>query len=161
MRNSTPCSKWNVSRLINHLVGGQFYFLGILAGEIRTIESTDFSKSNFLKAFDNGTNLCMEAFAQEGVMSEILTLPSTQVTGFSFVRVAVTDIFVHGWDLARATGQSTDLSPDLAERLLVAAKIATPPITRSESGSPFALERAAVVGSTEADQLAAYLGRRV
>jgi len=157
----TPCAKWNVSQLINHIVGGPFYFLGVLAGEIRANEPTNFSKGNFLQAFNNGSNLCVEAFGHEGVMSEILTLPSTEITGFSFVRVAATDIFVHGWDLARATGQSTDLSPDLAAKLLVAAKIATPPIIRSVSGSPFAPERAAVIGSSEADQLAAYLGRRL
>jgi uncharacterized protein (TIGR03086 family) len=160
MRDPTPCEQWNVSQLINHIVGEQFYFLGVLAGEIRTDKPIDFSKGKFLKAFDDGSNLCVEAFGHEGVMSEILTLPSTEITGFSFVRVAATDIFVHGWDLARATGQSTDLSPDLAAKLLVAAKIATPPIMRSVSGSPFAPERASTIGSSEADQLAAYLGRR-
>lgn len=161
MRDRTPCAQWNVSQLINHIVGAQFYFLGILAGEIRANEPTNFSNGNFLKAFDNGSNLCVEAFGHEGVMSEILALPSTEITGFSFVRVAATDIFVHGWDLAQATGQSTNLSPDLAAKLLVAAKIATPPVTRSVSGSPFSSERTAPIGACEADQLAAYLGRDV
>lgn len=161
MGDPTPCAKWNVSHLINHIVGGQFYFVGILAGETRAFQTTDFSKGNFLKTFESGTNLCVEAFGFKGVMSEILTLPSTEIIGFSLVRVAATDVFVHGWDLARATGQSTNLSPGLAEELLVAAKIATPPIERSASGSPFAPERRAATDASWADQLAAYLGRSV
>lgn len=161
MNDPTPCAQWNVSQLINHIVGGQFYFLGILAGEIRDEEPTNFSAGDFLKAFDRGSRLCVDAFGYEGVMSEILTLPSTEITGYSFVRVAATDIFVHGWDLARAISLSTDLSADLAAKLLVAAKLAIPPIVRSASGAPFAPEQTVPTGVSEADQLAAYLGRRV
>jgi uncharacterized protein (TIGR03086 family) len=161
LRDPTPCAKWNVGQLINHVVGDQFFFLGVLAGEERIYDTSDFSRGNFLSIFDIGSRLCVEAFGNEGVMIETFTLSSTETTGSSLVRIAATDTFVHGWDLARATGQSTDLAPDLAVKLLVAEKVAISPIVRSASGSPFAPERAPGVGASEADRLAAYFGRHV
>ena len=35
-----------------------------------------------------------------------------------FVVMAAADQFVHGWDLAKATGQTTDLDPELAAQFL-------------------------------------------
>ena len=161
LHDPTPCTKWNVGQLINHVVSDQFYFVGVLAGEVRDEEPHDFSAGDFVSTFDAGSSLCVEAFSYENVMNETLTLPTVQMTGSSFVRVCATDTFVHGWDLARATGQSTDLSPDLAVKLLVGAKLAISPRERSESGSPFAPERTALMGAGQADCLAAYFGRDV
>jgi uncharacterized protein (TIGR03086 family) len=161
LRDPTPCTKWNVGQLINHVIGGQFFFLGVLANEDRIHDPSDFSKGNFLSVFDIGASLCVEAFANKGVMSDTFSLFSSEMLGSSIVRIAATDTFVHGWDLARATGQSTDLSPDLAVKLLVAEKIAVSPIVRSASGSPFAPERTPGVDASEADRLAAYFGRHL
>jgi len=38
-------------------------------------------------------------------------LPSGPTTGSLCVLVATGEIFVHGWDLAKSTGQSTALAP--------------------------------------------------
>jgi len=161
LEDPTPCLEWNVAQLINHIVDDQFYFVSIVAGEVRDGQSHDFSAGDFVSTFSAGSNLCVEAFSYENVMNELLILPSVEMTGSSFVRVAATDTFVHGWDLARATDQSTDLLPDLALKLLVGAKLAISPPERSDSGTPFAPERIAPVGSSEADRLAAYFGRDV
>jgi len=160
-RDPTPCTKWNVSQLINHVIGDQFFFVGVLVGEDRIRDPSDFSKGNFLSIFDTGASLCVEAFGSEGVMGETFSLFSSETSGSSLVRIAATDTFVHGWDLARATGQGSNLSPDLALKLLVAEKIAISPIVRSASGSPFGPERAAGIDASEADRLAAYFGRHL
>lgn len=78
--------------------------------------------------FEIGSRLCVRAFGDEEVMNEIFTLPSIEMTGSSLVRVATTDTFIHGWDLARATGPSTNLSPDIGTKLLVVAKLSIPAI---------------------------------
>jgi hypothetical protein len=36
----------------------------------------------------------------------------------AFIVMASADQFVHGWDLAQATGQAADLDPDLASQFL-------------------------------------------
>ena len=75
--------------------------------------------------------------------------------------LAATDTFTHGWDLAKATGQNTDLAPALAAALHEGAKQSISPAFRSAVGSVFGLEQSAPAGASNADQLAAFLGRAV
>jgi hypothetical protein len=67
---------------------------------------------------------------------------------------------MHAWDLAKATGQSTDLDPELAAFSLDAAMQRMGPGFRGE-GRPFGEEQPCPNGRCEADQLAAFLGRAV
>ena len=88
-------------------------------------------------------------------------LPFGEFPGRAFLGLATNDTFTHGWDLAKATGQSTDLAPDLAAALLAGAKQAISPAFRGPEGAPFGTEQEAPAGSTNADKLAAFLGRTV
>ena len=51
-----------------------------------------------------------------------MQLPFAELPGGVYVNIATTDTFTHGWDLAKATGQSTDLDPELATQLLAFAQ---------------------------------------
>jgi Mycothiol maleylpyruvate isomerase N-terminal domain len=66
------------------------------------------------------------------------------------------------WDLARAIGQPADLDPGLARELLDHARLAITDAFRGSDGqAAFGPVAEAPVGSGPADQLAAFLGRRV
>ena len=157
----TPCAAWKVSDLINHIVGGQHFFTAMVHGEPPSGSETDFSATDFVSAFDAAAKDCVAAFNEPGVMEKTLTLPFGQMPGAAFVGIAATDTFTHGWDLAKATGQQTDLAPELAGQLLAGAKMFISPGFRSPEGNPFGLEQDAPAGSGNADQLAAFLGRAV
>jgi len=159
--DETPCAKWKVSDLINHIVGGQYFFEAMAKGEPLTGDETDFSATDFVSAFDEGARRSVAAFEVDGIMEKVLTLPFGQMPGSAFARLAATDTFTHGWDLARATGQGTDLEPEFAEQLLMGAKQAVSPAFRTPEGNPFGPEQAAPEGASKADQLAAFLGRKV
>ena len=159
--DTTPCAAWKVSDLINHIVGGQFFFEACVKGAPPSGGETDFSATDFVSTFDEAAQSTVAAFQVDGVMETILTLPFGQMPGSAFVGLAATDTFTHGWDLAKATGQSADLTPELAERLLIGAKAAISPELRSENGAVFGPEQSAPAGASKADQLAAFLGRRV
>jgi uncharacterized protein (TIGR03086 family) len=161
LTDDTPCAAWKVSDLINHIVGGQYFFEAGAKGAPPAGGDTDFSATDFVSAFDEGAQRCVAAFNEDGVMEKMLTLPFGQMPGSAFVGLAATDTFAHGWDLARATGQNTDLDPALAAQLLVGAKQAISPAFRSEEGHVFGLEQTAPAGACTADQLAAFLGRKV
>lgn len=88
-----------------------------------------------------------------------MKLPFGEYPGAAFMGLATTDTFAHGWDLAKATGQSTDLDPELAETLL--ANAAIPDGFRGDEPMPFGAKREAPAGSTAADRFAAHLGRKV
>ncbi len=159
--DATPCAKWKVSDLINHIVGGQYFFEAFAKGESPAGGETDFSATDFVSAFDEGARRSVEAFQADGVMEKMLTLPFGQMPGSAFAGLAATDTFAHGWDLAKATGQSTDLDAELAEQLLNGSKMAIQPEFRSLEGEPFGPEQSAPASASKADQLAAFLGRKV
>jgi uncharacterized protein (TIGR03086 family) len=159
--NATPCAAWKVSDLINHIVGGQYFFEAGAKGEPPAGGDTDFSATDFLSAFDEGATRSVAAFRAEGVMGKMLTLPFGQMPGAAFMALAATDTLTHGWDLAKATGQDADLAPELAAQLLAGAKGAIAPAFRSAEGTVFGLEQQAPAGASNADQLAAFLGRAV
>ena len=159
--NDTPCANWKVSDLINHIVGGQEFFTSGVSGAPRDESETDFAAGDYVAAFDEGTAQCLSAFRGEGAMDRTLTLPFGQMPGSAFMMLATTDTFTHGWDLAKATGQDTNLAPDLASGLLDGARRSIMPAFRSEDGAVFGPEKTAPQGACPADQLAAYLGRSV
>jgi uncharacterized protein (TIGR03086 family) len=159
--DDTPCAAWKVSDLINHIVGGLYFFEAGVKGEPPAGGETDFSATDFVSAFDESAARCLAAFQVDGVMEKMLTLPFGQMPGSAFVGLAATDDFTHGWDLAKATGQNTDLVPELAEQLLIGAKQAISPAFRSPEGTVFGPEQPAPAGASKADQLAAFLGRKV
>ena len=159
---STPCQSWKVSDVINHIVGGQFFFAAAAKGEPPSGEQVDYSAGDFVAEFDRGSALCVDAFSQDGVMEKVLHLPFGDMPGAVFVNLAATDTFVHGWDLAKALDQPTDLEPGLATVLLTQMQGFLPPEIRGEDGkAPFGPEQPASAGAPNADRLAAFLGRSV
>jgi uncharacterized protein (TIGR03086 family) len=162
LASSTPCASWKVSDVINHIVGGQFFFAAAVRGESPSGTPPDFAAGDYLAAFDEGSGACVAAFNADGAMERIVHLPFGDMPGAAFVGVAATDTFVHGWDLARATGQGTDLEPQLAAGLLAGIRPAIQDSFRGADGqAPFGPEQASPAGSSNADQLAAFLGRVV
>ena len=67
--------------------------------------------------------------------------------------------FTHGWDLAKATGQSTDLDPALAEQILEVAAMIVPDQFRGPEPMPFGPAVEPPAGAPVADRLAAFFGR--
>ena len=158
----TPCASWKVSDLVNHIVGGQHFFTAALNGEAPAGEAPDFSSGDFNAAFDEAASACVAAFAVDGALARTVKLPFGDMPAMAWAGLAATDMFTHGWDLAKATGQSTDLAPELAAGLLAASKQMIQPAFRGEDGkAPFTAERTAPAGASAADQLAAFLGRDV
>ena len=160
---ATPCASWKVSELINHIVGGQSFFATVASGESMSNDAPpDFSAGDFRSSFENGAAACLAAFGADGAMERIMHLPFGDMPGAAFVGIAATDTFIHGWDLARATGQNTDLAPELAAGLLAGIQSAIPEAFRGPDGkAPFGAVQAAPAGASNADQLAAFLGRTV
>ncbi len=156
--NPTPCQSWNVRELIDHIIGAPLWAVHALRGE-ETAESSNSHGDNFVAAYDASAAEVLTAFSEPGALEKIVKLPFAEVPGSFLKMMITTDQFTHCWDLARATGQSTVLDPELARALLAEAKI--PSEFRGEEGvSPFGAERPAPEGASDADRLAAYLGRK-
>jgi uncharacterized protein (TIGR03086 family) len=162
LRNPTPCASWDVAGLINHVVGAQRFFVAGLQGTPPSAAEGDDAAGDFVAAFDEASAECLAAFQGDGALDKMLDLPFGQMPGSAFIGLAMTDTFQHAWDLARATGQSTDLDPDLATALLAQARQSIQDGFRGPDGAaPFGNEQIAPEGACPADQLAAFLGRTV
>jgi uncharacterized protein (TIGR03086 family) len=157
----TPCASWKVSDLIDHIVGAQYFFLDAMNGTPPSGEGAKASSGDYVAAFDAATAKVHAALDAEGALDKMYTLPFGTMPGTAVLGLAVTDTFTHGWDLAKATGQSTDLDPTLATNALEQAKMMIMPAIRGPEPAPFGPEQTAPEGATAADKLAAFLGRTV
>jgi uncharacterized protein (TIGR03086 family) len=156
---ATPCASWDVSALVNHFVGTARWWAAIVtgagaAGEVGYPDS--------VSAYEESIEIATSAFETEGVLEETFRLDLGEFSGAALLGLAATEQFTHGWDLARAIGQHTDLDPELATELLIRAKLAVTDAYRGPDGAAlFGPATQAPAGASPADQLAAFLGRRV
>ncbi|HZU78516.1 MAG TPA: TIGR03086 family metal-binding protein [Acidimicrobiales bacterium] len=156
----TPCQSWKVRQLINHMIAAPRVGISALrTGEFHP-DDNDYASGDFVAAYEATAKDAVAAFGEAGALERVVKLPFGEVPGAFLRGMVTTDQFTHGWDLARATGQSTDLDPALANELL--AQAAIPEQFRGADGSaPFGPEQTAPEGATRADRLAAHLGRHV
>ena len=157
----TPCKDWNVGQLIDHLIGAQHGARCGVQGLPMTETGEGSSAGDFVAAFDAAATEAAAAFAEDGALARTVNPGFGDMPATALLGLTLTDTFTHTWDLARATGQDTNLAPELATELLAQSRQAIQPGFRSEEGAIFGLEQPAPEGASPADQLAAFLGRTV
>lgn len=164
--NPTPCPKWNVRTLVNHLVVGNLMFARILSGErledLRRLRAIDHLGDDLSRVYRESGRTLQAAFSQSGVLERVIQVPvgtvRATVAGTVALDLRITDLLVHGWDLARATRQPARLPEDLAEEELAFARgESAPDVPRT--GQPFGPAQSIFDDAAAIDQLAAYLGR--
>jgi uncharacterized protein (TIGR03086 family) len=159
----TPCASWTVRDLINHMTASQAMFTkGLDEGTPGPPPDTDFADGDYIAAFADATRTTLDAFSKPGALDQTLDLPWGPTPATVLVGMAATETFQHGWDLARATGQDTNLDPQLAEMILEDARtrLDNPEFRGTEAdGKMFAPPSDAPADAPPADTLAAYLGR--
>jgi uncharacterized protein (TIGR03086 family) len=104
----TPCDEWDVRTLLNHMLDTQEYFSATARGESPALPSGTPSErigDDPAKTYEQTRQATLGAYRKPGVLEK--TGPSL---GIAFV-----DQLVHGWDLARATGQDATMPDDLAQ----------------------------------------------
>lgn len=158
---STPCEKWNVGQIIDHVIGTQHWADCTLKGAEMTETGEGASAGDFQSTFADAAAQSLAAFAEEGALERTVNPGFGDMPGAVLLGITATDTFTHAWDIATATGQSNDLAPELAAQLLDGARRTIPPTFRTEDGSIFKAEQPAPEGASTATQLATFLGRSV
>src|SRR6516162_6127051 len=152
----TPCSEWTIRDLIEHVIGGNEH-VGIWSG---STDEPAARPDDIVAAHRDAAAAAHEVFARPDGMSTMFKLPFAEIPGQIFIGMRTSDVLTHAWDLAAATGQSTDLDPELATELLAAVRAFVGPQFRGP-GMPFGDEQPCSSERAPADQLAAFLGRKV
>jgi uncharacterized protein (TIGR03086 family) len=154
----TPCEAWTVRDLLGHLVGGQLLVTALLHGE-QPPPDRDPLGADPLAAFRTSGQAMRAAFAQPGALERTVAVPVGTVPGAVALHLRLTELLVHGWDLARATGSPTSAPEDLAEQELAFSRAQlqrVPPGRR-----PFGPSQPVAEDAPALERLAALLGRRV
>lgn len=160
LTDPTPCEKWAVRDLINHLVGGGYMFAACLQGQ--TVDPAaappDLVGSDHVAAFDGAIAAFESALAGTDDLSQPVSLPFATVPADVALRIAAADLLVHSWDLATATGQSFHPPTEFVE--------AVEPFYKEFIGAPLrdgvTFADAVTVGpdATPIERLVAFAGRR-
>src|SRR6185503_6580845 len=98
-------------------------------------------------AFDLSAAGAKAAMISPGAMERVAPTPMGEQPGAFIVHMRVNELIVHSWDLAKATGQSTDIEPELADQALAQWQARMGGVPREEGG-PFAAEQPVLPGAT-------------
>jgi uncharacterized protein (TIGR03086 family) len=145
----TPCDEWDVRQLMNHMLDTQNYVLGTARGEQASRPSPqppELLGDDPVAAFEGKRDAMLRAFGDKGVIEK---------TGFS-LGIAFGDQLLHGWDLAKATGQDATMPdglPDAAYEMIHGR------FTDEQRKGIFKPEIAVGPTASAQDKLLAYTGR--
>jgi uncharacterized protein (TIGR03086 family) len=162
LTSPTPCSKWNTRELANHLVGVNWMMSAAGKGEKVEREGAppDLLGDDPAGAYDASSRAAAEAFGSPGALERPWVLPFGEVPGEVARNIHLMDTVTHTWDLAKASGQTEQLDPELGEVAYGLAAGIVRPESRNDEGNPFAPVVTVSEGAPVYDRLAGFLGRR-
>jgi len=124
-QDGTPCSEWAVRTLVHHLLYEQYWVPPLFAG--LGIEQVGDRFEGDLMGGDESAwpgllaasiEQAHAAVAQPGALDRTVHLSFGDTSGREYVIQLIADLTIHGWDLARATGQDDTLDPGAVAHLL-------------------------------------------
>jgi uncharacterized protein (TIGR03086 family) len=153
LSSPTPCPEWDVKALIDHVIAGNQRVVERGGGHAAPLpEGVGAAHRASAKA-------SQETFAEPQGLTRTYQISLGEVPGMVFLEIRTSDLLAHAWDLAIATGQPTDLDPELAEYVLeFLTQTMSRPGLRGE-GRPYGEEQPCGDERSAADRVAAFLGR--
>jgi uncharacterized protein (TIGR03086 family) len=120
----TPCPDWDVRALVNHLFQVVNATRLAASGEPVPDElwAEDLVPADWAERFEDETRRAVTASAEHGAWDGMRTAGSTEMPAQLLAAMLISDLVIHGWDLARATGQPfrcDDAAVDTTYRFLV------------------------------------------
>jgi uncharacterized protein (TIGR03086 family) len=123
---ATPCDGWDVTDLLSHVVRNHLFLAPLLAGrppkEIKAELSGDVLGDDWCGAWEAASRSALAAFEAPGALEQPIRLAMGTMPGASAVEVLTSDVLIHTWDLARATGTDERLPPALVRSCFERAK---------------------------------------
>lgn len=158
LNDATPCDKFTVHDVLDHmLVGGAAFayaFRGEQAPEIKAPPVYGVvPNAQFRSAMDG----LLIAVQSGGAMQRPISSPMGEMSGEEFARFVAFDGLMHGWDLATATGQPYEPPAAVVEAVDEFARAA---ITQElRDGDTFKDETTPPSGAGRLERLVAFSGR--
>ena len=157
----TPCASWDVRALVNHVVHDVRQFTEMAHGGRYEPSDADLIGDDWAGAYRGAASGLLAAWRRPGALDRTVRLPFGEVPAGWSVGQQIADLAVHGWDVAKATGQPTDLDPEVGQLALDWGRENLTPQFRGDeaSGQSFGPEVAVPDDAPLYDRLAAWFGR--
>ena len=123
---ATPCSEWDAQHVANHLIGENLWAAELFQG--KTIEQVgnrldgDLTGDNPAAAYRRSVEAARKAVEAPGAMEATCHLSFGDYTGADYASQLFMDTLIHGWDIAKGTGQDTRIDPELVSACLPIAE---------------------------------------
>jgi uncharacterized protein (TIGR03086 family) len=157
----TPDAEWDVHTLLNHVVAGNLWAAELAAG--RTIDQVgdrldgDVIGADPAAAYDRSAESAATVFEAPGALEAPCAVSYGPVPGSVYAGHRFVDVLIHGWDLAKATGQDTSLDPELVE---ACTQVLEPQVEAFRAAGAIGPAVASGPGDSPQTRLLAMLGRR-
>jgi len=150
---------WTVRDVINHVIDGEYWAATYLRTGIDEFTDTDHAGNDPAAAVARGRQALRIALDERAHLERQGLAPGRSMATSDIVAIRIEELIGHGWDIAQATGQATDVAPLLAAKCLERARTRlSAPEARGEFFKP---ARQVSPDAPVADQLAAFLGKPV
>lgn len=151
----TPCAKFAVRDVLEHMVGGATVF----AAAFRGATPPEPAHGDVVAAFPVAMAELGDAVRSPGALDRTIQAPFGEVPGEAFARFVALDGLVHGWDIATATGRAYDPPAALVEEVEAFARQAISDDMRD--GDTFAAATTPPPDASSLVRLVAFTGRGV
>lgn len=123
--DGTPCSQWDVRALVHHLMYEQRWVPPLFEGQTMEQVGSQFEgdllggdASAWPGLLASAIEQAHAAVADPGAMERTVHLSFGDTSGQEYALQLTADLAIHGWDLARATGQDDALEPGVVALML-------------------------------------------
>lgn len=158
--SETPCPEWNVRDLLNHVIATFEAIAAGAEGQVLDRTATDYTADDHVAAYEAATARALEALSAPGAMGKTFAMPWGESPGQMVLGMTIADTAVHGWDLARATGQEYTADDDVAEAVYGMTKGMMEPQGMFPRGTSFGPPVEVPPDASIQDKMVTYLGRR-
>jgi len=152
--NPSPCEEWNARQVLQHVIDSHVNmpkYGGVVVTLTRSVD--DDPRAAWLEARESMQDLLEDPARAGAEYDGMFGRTSVQQTVDGFLGF---DLLVHGWDIARATGQDETLPPDEVRRVYADASKLAGNLRRGGVCGP---EVAVPADASEQDRLLGLLGR--
>ncbi len=118
LSDPTPCTELDVRGLLNHIIGGLEMLRDAASGGSPAMPSGDQFGADPGKEYDARRTKLLEVIREPGALDKGWKMPFGELPGQMMASIAFMEHLTHAWDLAKATGQDTNIPEDLVKECL-------------------------------------------
>jgi uncharacterized protein (TIGR03086 family) len=136
--NPSPCAEWSVRDVVNHITAENLWAEPLMDG--RTVAEVgdrfdgDVLGSDPQSAWEQAAKSAVAAFGQPGATEKTVHVSYGDISAAMYIEQMTCDLIIHGWDIAKGSGQDDRIPPGLVDFAMSSVK---PMVESGETGGVF------------------------